>query len=365
MKALVPLNNVEHIDDYIEAGAGEFYLGFYDEAWHDQFGEYADINRLTGFKKNANPYNLEEVINIIEDTKKKGVMMYVTFNASVYSQAQLDYMVRYMERLKATSLDGVIVSCPELVEMASKLGMNVVVSTISATYNEDTVKFYRDLGAKRIILPRDLSMDEIESIVKAVPDVEYEVFLMRNGCRYSDGNCLGFHRKRIILPRDLSMDEIESIVKAVPDVEYEVFLMRNGCRYSDGNCLGFHRSEMSAICGCLGGAHRTLQYEKNDFKTRHEVELNDILYTKFFHSNACGLCSVYRFVKMGIAAGKIVGRSDEWQYICRDINLIKQNVEIAKKCESEEEYLDKMILPEDEAMMCKLGLSCYYPEVRF
>lgn len=318
MKALVPLNNVEHIDDYIEAGAGEFYLGFYDEAWHDQFGEYADINRLTGFKKNANPYNLEEVINIIEDTKKKGVMMYVTFNASVYSQAQLDYMVRYIERLKATSLDGVIVSCPELVEMASKLGMNVVVSTISAAYNEDTVKFYRDLGAKRIILPRDLSMDEIESIVKAVPDVEYEVFLMRNGCRYSDGNC-----------------------------------------------LGFHRSEMSAICGCLGGAHRTLQYEKNDFKTRHEVELNDILYTKFFHSNACGLCSVYRFVKMGIAAGKIVGRSDEWQYICRDINLIKQNVEIAKKCESEEEYLDKMILPEDEAMMCKLGLSCYYPEVRF
>lgn len=318
MKALVPLNNVEHIDDYIEAGAGEFYLGFYDEAWHDQFGEYADINRLTGFKKNANPYNLEEVINIIEDTKKKGVMMYVTFNASVYSQAQLDYMVRYMERLKATSLDGVIVSCPELVEMASKLGMNVVVSTISAAYNEDTVKFYRDLGAKRIILPRDLSMDEIESIVKAVPDVEYEVFLMRNGCRYSDGNC-----------------------------------------------LGFHRSEMSAICGCLGGAHRTLQYEKNDFKTRHEVELNDIVYTKFFHSNACGLCSVYRFVKMGIAAGKIVGRSDEWQYICRDINLIKQNVEIAKKCESEEEYLDKMILPEDEAMMCKLGLSCYYPEVRF
>lgn len=318
MKALVPLNNVEHIDDYIEAGAGEFYLGFYDEAWHDQFGEYADINRLTGFKKNANPYNLEEVINIIEDTKKKGVMMYVTFNASVYSQAQLDYMVRYMEMLKATSLDGVIVSCPELVEMASKLGMNVVVSTISAAYNEDTVKFYRDLGAKRIILPRDLSMDEIESIVKAVPDVEYEVFLMRNGCRYSDGNC-----------------------------------------------LGFHRSEMSAICGCLGGAHRTLQYEKNDFKTRHEVELNDILYTKFFHSNACGLCSVYRFVKMGIAAGKIVGRSDEWQYICRDINLIKQNVEIAKKCESEEEYLDKMILPEDEAMMCKLGLSCYYPEVRF
>ena len=319
MKALVPLNNTEHIDDYIKAGAGEFYIGFYDEAWREKFGDYADINRLTGFRKNANPYNLEEVIKIINKVKEKDVMMYVTFNANLYAEAYLEYIENYMKKLKeATNLDGVIVSCPELVEIATKLGINVVISTISGVYNSDIAKFYRDLGAKRIILPRDLSTSEIEAIVKAVPDVEYEIFMMRNGCRYSDGNC-----------------------------------------------LGFHRSEKSAICGCISGAGRNLHLEGNDFKTRHEVELNDIIYTQSFHSNACGLCSIYRFVKLGIAAAKIVGRSDEWQYICRDINLVKQNVEIAKACQSEEEYLDKMISPEDSALMCKLGLSCYYPEIRF
>lgn len=318
MKALVPLNNIEHIDDYIEAGAGEFYIGFYDNDWHERFGEYADINRLTGFKKNANPYNFEEMIEIIKSVKQKGVMIYVTFNASVYSQAQIDYLQLYLERLRDTEVDGVIVSCPELVRCANKQGINAVVSTISSVYNSDIAKFYRDLGAKRIILPRDLSMDEIDSIIHAVPEVEYEVFMMRNGCRYSDGNC-----------------------------------------------LGFHRSEKSAICGCLGGAQRNLHLDSENFKTRHEVELNDIVYTTSFHSYTCGLCSVYRFVKWGISAGKIVGRSDEWQHVCNDISLIKKNVDIARNCNSEEEYLDKMVFPQDSALMCKMGLSCYYPEVRF
>ena len=70
-------------------------------------------------------------------------------------------------------------------------------------------------------------------------------------------------------------------------------------------------------------------------------------------------------MKLGITAGKIVGRSDEWQNICEDIRLIKQNVEIAKQCQSEEEYLDKMIFPNGHEIMCKMGLSCYYPEIRF
>lgn len=318
MKVLVPLNNIEHIDDYIEAGAQEFYIGFYDDAWWQKFGEYADINRLTGFKKEANPYSFEEVLKIIPKVKAKGVSIYVTFNASLYSQAQLDYIEGYMEQLKETLLDGVIVSCTELVEIARKWGINVVISTIAGVYNADITNFYYQLGAKRIILPRDLSTREIEEIVTAVPNAEYEIFMMRNGCRFSDANC-----------------------------------------------LGFHRSEKPSICACIGNAGRDLNLQGKGFKEKHEVELNDIVYTKSFHNSTCGVCSIYRFVKLGINAGKIVGRSDEWQNICEDIRLIKQNVEIAKSCKSEEEYLERMIFPRDEALMCKLGLSCYYPEIRF
>lgn len=318
MKVLVPLNNLEHATDYIESGAGEFYIGFYDEEWYKEFGEYGDMNRMSGFHSAANKNSLEDVCKIISDMKQKGVSMYITFNASSYSQKQLQFMKRFMERLKDAKADGVIVTCMELVQIAKQVGIPSVVSTIGGIYNEDIARFYRDLGVSRIILPRDLSLDEIESIVRAVPEVEYEIFMMRNGCIFSDANCLGLHRQ-----------------------------------------------EYGSMCSTLCNGKSEIYGTKNDFKSKHDAELNDLIYTGPFHAAACGLCSIYRFVQLGIAAGKIVGRTEEWEKICSDIKMVQRNVEIAKTCSSEEEYLEKMELPENEKQMCKLGLSCYYPEVRF
>lgn len=318
MRALVPLNNVEHVDDYIRCGAGEFYMGFHDKAWHEAFGDFEDINRMSGYKKASNPHNLEEVLQIIKDIKAKGKLIYITFNSSIYSEAQYEFIRKYMEQLKEAKVDGVIVSCIELVSLAEEVGVPSVVSTIAGVYNREIARFYVERGAKRIILPRDLSVEEIEQIVKAVPEVEYEVFMMRNGCAFSDANC-----------------------------------------------LGMHRSEMCSICGSVMNANTEMLMLKQDFNTQNAVELNNMLYTKSFHKFACGLCSIYRFVKMGITAGKIVGRSDEWQNICRDIEYMRENINLAKRCNSEEEYLEKMIYPEERSMMCKLGLSCYYPEIRY
>lgn len=84
-----------------------------------------------------------------------------------------------------------------------------------------------------------------------------------------------------------------------------------------------------------------------------------------FHFYACGLCSVYRFVQLGIKAGKIVGRTDNYEEICEDIKLICENVKIAKSCESEEEYLSRMIFLKKSQIMCKMAMGCYYLESRF
>jgi U32 family peptidase len=318
MRILVPLNNMEHIDDYIASGAGEFYIGFHDEEWTSKFGDYADINRMSGFKENANPFSLEEVLDIIEEVKKKEKYIYVTFNSSIYSEEQLNQIKKYFIVLKEGGVDGVIVSCIELVEIADKLELPVVVSTISGVYNTLIARFYKDRGASRIIIPRDLSVEEIETIVKEVPGVEYEVFMMRNGCIFSDANC-----------------------------------------------LGMHRNECCSICGSLINATSHIQIKDEDIIKRQKIELNDLIYTKSFHENACGLCSIYRFVKMNITACKIVGRTDEWKNICNDIHYVKQNIEIAKNCNSQEEFLERMQLPDEKRLMCELGLSCYYPEMRF
>ena len=64
MKILVPLNSEECLEEYVEAGADELYMGFYDEKWFETFGEYADINRMSGFKEKANRYDFEGMLRM-------------------------------------------------------------------------------------------------------------------------------------------------------------------------------------------------------------------------------------------------------------------------------------------------------------
>lgn len=120
------------------------------------------MNRLTGYKESANRYTFEQILPIIKMVKEKRLSIYVTFNASIYTQEQLDFLERYMPPLHDAGVDGIIMSCPELVEIAKKYRINAVISTIAGIYNSDIAKFYWKLGVERIILPRDLSVDDIE-----------------------------------------------------------------------------------------------------------------------------------------------------------------------------------------------------------
>lgn len=318
MNILVPLNSAEHLDDYMKCGAKEFYIGFYEKEWTQTFGEYADINRLTGFKESANPNNLEQMITVIERIKEKEGIVFVTFNASSYSEKQLEYIRTYFKRLAKTKVDGVIVSCIELVNIAVEEGLTASISTISGIYNSDIGRFYYEHGASRIILPRDLSLEEIGKIKENLPQPEYEVFIMRNGCTFSDSNCLGLHRR-----------------------------------------------ELNSFCTCFCGSKSEFLRPIHDFTLRHQMELNHILFNQYYHNMACGICGIYRLLNLGVAACKIVGRSDGWEFVCEDIKVIHENIQLAKECKSEEEYLKRMIFPDNQKEMCKLGLSCYYPEVRF
>ena len=318
MNILVPINSVEHIDGFIEGGASEFYIGFYDKAWVNKFGDFNDINRMSGIKENANSLSFQEVLILIESLKQKGIPLYIAFNASIYSKEQLEFMKDYFSQLKASGCDGVIVSTKEQCELASEIKLPTIISTIAGVYNSDIANYYKQLGVKRIILPRDLSIEEIYLIKTSVPELEYEVFMMRNGCVFSDSNCLGLDRK-----------EICGICTSIKRVEHSYFL------------------------------------KVKDRKNIDKMEVNNQMYSKSFHQYACGLCSIYDFIKMGIRACKIVGRYDEYNYVLEDVKLVACNIEIAKQCVSRDEFLSNMILPKEGEKFCRQGFSCYYPEVRF
>ena len=174
-------------------------------------------------------------------------------------------------------------------------------------------------------------------------------------------------------------------MKAVPELEYEVFLMRNGCIFADGLCLGRHVKGRNALCFDVRHAARRFLFADDgecargpDADGRREFSGDSVAPKRFedaaienneaygrFHQTACGLCAVYRLVHAGVSAAKIVGRSDDSSFILRDIESVARNVRIARDCADERDFLDRMYVPPERARDCGDGLSCYYPEVRF
>ena len=316
MNILVPFNDEQFLPAFLESGAKEFYMGFYDPAWTEAFGIHSDINRLSLFRNTANRYTIEELERIAKRLHEAGASLYITMNAPGYSAEQLKWIGDYLDTLSSFQADGIITSIPELIPMIRSRNMKAVASTMCGIMNRDLAKWYREQGMQRIILPRELSSPEIEAIMQAEPELEYEVFFMRNGCHYEDFSC-----------------------------------------------LGMHGGEKGALCYSIRHGNAQIFSRDPYFKTEM-VDTHDKFCSEF-HSFACGQCAVYRFMDMGVNALKIVGRLDDMDEVLSDIRLTSENLRIASQCDSEEEYLRYMRWPGDPYDYCRRGFSCYYPEIRW
>ncbi len=314
MNILAPINDAAHLMPLIDAGADEFFFGFFEDSDAETFGQYFELNRMSGFGRYANRFTLSESVQLVKKIAALGKDSYVTLNSSGYTDQAVRRIRSYIAQLVDAGVTGCIVSCPELLEVVRECGGKAVISCVGTVYNEADVRFYQRLGATRVIVPRDLSMDEIALLAKQVPDMEYETFLMRNGC---------------IL--------------------------------SDGNCLGLHQFEHGGLC-------RDIRRAEKRFITKSEKDLDALrktqeLYDTCLFRNACAACALYRMISAGITACKMVGRVDRPELVLKDMQFVRDNREIAMRCSTEEEYLERMILPDGHEQICSRGYSCYFPEI--
>ena len=323
MTALAPLNSAEALPLLHKAGVGEVYMGFHDDGWDRRFGD-AELNRMSGFGREANPFDFAQMCEQLKRTRDLGMHGFVCFNAASYTPGQCRFIAsEYLPRLAEAEAHGVILSSQALLSEARRCGLAATISTVAGIYNERLAAHYRDAGATRIILPRDLSIAEI----------------------------LG-------------------IIEHVPNVEYEVFLMRNGCLFSDSHCLGYHQAGHPSLCMSLrtGTCTIALAHPSDDAAADEAFMVraweNEQLLNVHYHRRTCGLCALWRFERAGVAAYKVVGRGDDAADLCADAALVMRNEEIARTCSTEAEYLARMERPREPETLCGYeGLSCYYPEL--
>ncbi len=138
-----------------------------------------------------NEFRLEELQIGIQEAHALGKKLFVASNLMPHNAKVKTYMAD-MEPVIAMKPDALIMADPGLIMMVRERWPEVPVhlSVQANTVNYAAVKFWKSLGLERVILSRELSLDEIEEIRQQCPDMELEVFVHGALCIAYSGRCL-------------------------------------------------------------------------------------------------------------------------------------------------------------------------------
>ena len=138
-----------------------------------------------------NEFKLEELRTGIEEAHAMGRKFFVTSNLMPHNAKVKTYMAD-MEPIIAMQPDALIMADPGLIAMVRERWpeMQIHLSVQANTVNYAAVKFWKALGLSRVILSRELSLEEIGEIRQQCPDIELEVFIHGALCIAYSGRCL-------------------------------------------------------------------------------------------------------------------------------------------------------------------------------
>ena len=173
---LIPASSLEVLKTAVIYGADAVYIG--GEAF--------------GLRAKAKNFSMEDMKAGIAFAHERGVKVYVTANILAHNE-DLDGVRRYFEELKSIGPDALIISDPGVFMIAKEVAPEIErhVSTQANNTNYGTYRFWHELGAKRVVSARELSLKELREIRANIPDdLEIETFIHGAMCISYSGRCL-------------------------------------------------------------------------------------------------------------------------------------------------------------------------------
>lgn len=152
---------------------------------------YAGQPRYSLRVRNNEFGNLETLGNAISEAHAGGKQFYVVSNVLPHNAKVRSYLAD-MAPVVALTPDALIMADPGLIDLVRETwpDMPVHLSVQANTVNFAAVRFWKKLGVSRIILSRELSLDEVAEIRQECPDIELEVFVHGALCVAYSGRCL-------------------------------------------------------------------------------------------------------------------------------------------------------------------------------
>jgi U32 family peptidase len=334
MKLLAPIREFDELEMLLASGAEELYCGVAPREWMERFQGPAWLHRRAA--KGSSFESLEEVRRLTDAAHAAGVPVFATFNAPSYTPEQLPLVLDLADRLsEECGLDALIVSDVSLMLEWAERRRNAVlhVSSVAATLNVEAVRFLLDFGARRVILPRSVTLREIAAITAAI------------------GNA----------------------------AEIEVFLMNDGCAFEEGFCATTHHHAVGAFCTSLSSMRTDVHWKGRFYSARRRRWLlqNHADYHRwiwYLNGNGgsttakglpygpCGLCAIPDLQRAGVASLKIVGREAS---PFRKMASVRMAADVLRRQREEAPRSSvlaraRSLRGEAEAHHCDAGYMCYY-----
>ncbi|MDT3672403.1 MAG: U32 family peptidase [Aromatoleum sp.] len=331
MKIVAPTSRVAEIEQLALAGANELYCGIVPREWIGRFHAVTANRRPSG---NLGDY--DELARAVEAAHAHGASLSLVLNAQHYSAAHAEAAAEIAGRFVELGGDALIVSDLGLLSvLAAQLpGTRIHVSSVATCRNAGAARLCRDLGARRLILPRDVTLDEAASIARDVPDIEIEAFILNDGCVFEEGACNTIH-----LPGRLG-----------GPICLDRYARHH--RHRDGRDLS---------------PRLQARLEKNDEAYRkwlwYRFSCGFSTTESGMPFGPCGLCAVPALRRGGIAAVKIAGREAPTARKVASVTMVRTIVDRVTAGASDAEVGDFAMRMRPSVEHCRTGYMCYYPEV--
>lgn len=175
VELLAPAGNMEKLETVLHYGADAVYLSG---------KEFSLRNFAANFTR-------EELMTALDMVHRHSARVYVAINMFARNR-DIGAVERFMNELASMDIDGLIVADPAVVSLACRImpGVPIHLSTQASTTNVEAARFWHARGVRRINLARELSLAEVEEIVRSCPELEFEIFVHGAMCISYSGRCL-------------------------------------------------------------------------------------------------------------------------------------------------------------------------------
>jgi putative protease len=152
---------------------------------------YGGVSHFSLRIRSGKEFTMETFKEGIDYAHSLGKQVYATINGFPFN-SQIELLKKHIVNIAALKPDALIVATPGVVALCNELAPNIPIhlSTQANVMNYLDAKVYYDMGVRRIIAAREISLKDVEEIKRKLPDLEIEIFVHGSMCFAYSGRCL-------------------------------------------------------------------------------------------------------------------------------------------------------------------------------